>query len=206
MRGVAQRAIADGSGLRGRRAERSCPAILRSPRGAPLVAGPAVDVEISSAQRDLFARGEQAIDARYAVVDAPVEHVARGAGRRRDGAGRRLHVPVGDPLERSGERLEDAIELDAHLIRQRPARVVVRRRRRRARIRDHVRDDPAARTCRARAAGTPAPSSRRTSRPDSVLPADLESRVARCTATFTSRSALTNLIAVRKSGWLDGMM
>ena len=92
------------------------------------------------------------------------ENPAAGGTR----AHRRLDVPLGHLLERAGDRLEHAIELHAHLERERPAGVVVGPGRRRARIREVVRDDPAARTCRGRADGTPGWSSPRTSRPDSA--------------------------------------
>ena len=74
-------------------------------------------------------------------------------------AGRRLRE-VGERLERPVEAVEDAIELHAHLERERVAGVVVRRASA-ARPDTGCRpDDPAARTCPSRADGTPARSSR----------------------------------------------
>ena len=110
---------------------------------------------------DLASGRKQAVDGDERVVRR-VAQDHRGRSRRRTLPGGGFCRPL-TPLERSVEPVEDAIELHAHLIRQRPAGVVVRAGRRPARIRECRRDGPAARTCRARAAGMPARSSRRTS-------------------------------------------
>ncbi len=85
----------------------------------------------------LYARGDEAVQCDERIVLPSVD--LQVLWLRRDGTWRRLHVPVRHLLERPGERLEDPVEPHAHLERERPAGVVIGRRRRRAGIRNHVR-------------------------------------------------------------------
>ena len=89
---------------------------------------------------DGFPRGEQPVHRAKGIVRFARDRESSGCavgGQHATWRGR--DVPLGDVLERAGESLEDAIELDAHLERQRPARIVVRRGRRRARVGNDVR-------------------------------------------------------------------
>ena len=112
---------------------------------------PALDVEgacgmhpSALAQRrrepvDLVPRGVQPVDRRERVVRLMAEQEAVRPARVRDRPRHGARVPLRDLLERPVEALQDAVELDPHLDRQRPARVVVRRGRRRPRIEKIVR-------------------------------------------------------------------
>src|SRR5439155_25795092 len=73
------------------------------------------------------------------VVYLTAEQISAGARRLRDFARRRRHE-IGNLLERTvGERIEDAIKLDTHRVRNVVAGPIVRRSWRSARIRDVVR-------------------------------------------------------------------
>ena len=80
----------------------------------------------------LFPARQQPVDRGERIVDRVAERVAGGRGRR-DLAWRRLLQAI-QLFERAVESVEDAVDLDAHLIGQRPARAVVRAGRRAARI------------------------------------------------------------------------
>ena len=84
------------------------------------------------------ARREHPVDRDEGVVDV-VHNVAASVGGSGHHAGHWSRDDVGDELEGAVEAVHDAIELDAHLPRQRPAGVVVRRGRRRARVGEVVR-------------------------------------------------------------------
>ena len=107
-------------------------------RSAVTVACTGAKVEGAVVRRDALAGCQHAVDGAERVVRHPAQGVRASVGRRRDPASRRLDVPVRDLLEGAAERLQDPIELDAHLVRQRPAGVVVRRSWWRAGIRDDV--------------------------------------------------------------------
>ena len=77
-------------------------------------------------ERHLFTRLEQAVDRDERVVVLVVDDVAHRAGRVGHLAGRRLD-DGGDGLEGAVHAVEHAVELQPHLVRQRPARHVVGR-------------------------------------------------------------------------------
>ena len=150
--------------------------------------------------RDVFIGRDETVDDDEAVGRLVAEVVAhrRAALRGLHRASRCLRE-VGQRLERPVEAVEDAIELHAHLKRERVSGVVVRRRRRRARVRDvvrvilrlehvhHVRTERLRRLYDERVRGY-------------CLPATVKDAVARCTVMPDLMSALTNRTAVPKSG------
>ncbi len=134
----------------------------------------------------------------------PPREETRGIGQRRHR--RRRRDERRQLLERAVEAVEDAVELHAHLERQRLAGRVVGRRRRAAGVGEVVRVVLRLEHVEHVRRGMPGPSSRRRSRRGTSCRRPSNSAVARWTVTPVPSSVLTNLVAVRKSGWSAGRM